>query len=127
MINWSSKWVGSKSPRKQRNYVSHAPLHLKKKFLAVHLSKELKKKYNKRNMTARKGDKVKVMRGEYKGKSGPIKKVYLKRSKISIDGIELTRKDGTKREVRFHPSNLMITDMILEDKKRKIILERKKQ
>ena len=47
--------------------------------------------------------------------------------KISIDGIELTRKDGTKREVRFHPSNLMITDMILEDKKRKMILERKKQ
>jgi len=78
-------------------------------------------------MIVRKGDKVKIMRGKSKGKSALVKKVYLKLLKVSVEGIELTRKDGTKRDVRFHPSNLMITEMSLEDKQRKRIVERKKQ
>ncbi|MBU2406429.1 MAG: 60S ribosomal protein L26, partial [Nanoarchaeota archaeon] len=39
--------------------------------------------------------------------------------------IENIRKDGTKAFYPIHPSNLMITELFLEDKKRKDALERK--
>src|SRR3989338_176397 len=42
---FSTKWKESKQPRKQRKYRANAPLHLRKKFVNVNLSKELRKKY----------------------------------------------------------------------------------
>lgn len=122
---FSKNWKRSKKPRKQRKYRYNAPLHIKNKFLSVHLSKELREKHKKRNMTARKGDKVKVLRGQFKGKAGKIDRVDLKNSKIYIVGIESTKKDGTKTFYPFEPSNLMIIGLNLDDKKRKEILKRK--
>ena len=58
---FSTKWKSSKQPRKQRKYLANAPLHLKKKFISVNLSKELRKKHGKRNVSLRKGDIVKIM------------------------------------------------------------------
>jgi large subunit ribosomal protein L24 len=56
---WSKTWKSSKQPRKQRKYRHNAPLHIKHKFLSASLSKDLKKKYNIRNISLRKGDRVK--------------------------------------------------------------------
>lgn len=118
-------WKRSKQPRKQRKYRYNAPLHIKSKFLASHLSKELRKKYNKRNATVRKGDKIKILRGQFKGKVGKIDRVDLKRTKVYITGIEIAKKDGTKTFYPIHPSNLLITELNLDDKKRVKTLERK--
>ncbi len=63
---FSAKWKSSKQVRKQRKYRHNAPLHVKQKFVHVHLSKELKKKYQTRNLGLKKGDKVKVLRGQYR-------------------------------------------------------------
>jgi len=115
---FSKKWKASKQPRKQRKYKAKAPLHLKYKMLSVHLSKELKKKYKKRSIPVRKGDVVKIIRGSFKGKKGKISKVNTKKTITHIEGIQRTRKDGTKVNVPFHPSNLIILELNLEDKKR---------
>lgn len=93
--------------------------------MSVNLSKELRKKYGKRNIPIRKGDKVKVLRGQFKGKTGKINKVSLKKRKVYIEGIESVKKDGTKAFVPVTPSNLQIQELILEDKKRKKLIERK--
>ena len=86
--------------------------------MGCHLSKELRGKYKKRNITIRKGDSVKVLRGQFKGKTGKIDRVEIKKSKVYITGIEVVKKDGTKALYPIHPSNLVITDLNLEDKKR---------
>ena len=122
---FSKTWKKSKQPRKQRKYRYNAPLHIKTKFMAAHLSKELRQKYNRRSFPVRKGDKVQVMRGQFKKKIGKIARADLKKSKVYIDGIEIIKKDGTKTLYPINPSNSMILELDLEDKKRVQTLKRK--
>jgi large subunit ribosomal protein L24 len=93
--------------------------------MASHLSKELRQKHNKRSITLRKGDKIKILRGNFKGKSGVVERVVSKRDKVYVNGIEVIKKDGTKQLVPLRPSNLLITQLNLDDKKRKLKLENK--
>jgi len=122
---FSTKWIGSKQPRKQRKYRANAPLHIKHKMMSSNLSKELRKKYGKRSFPIKKDDSVKIMIGEFKGKLGKIEAVDLKKSRVMIAGIFRSKKDGTKVSVYFNPSNLQIQELNLEDSKRKKALERK--
>ena len=125
---FSTRWKRSKQPRKQRKYLTKAPVHIRKKFVSANLSKELRKKYGRRSISLRKGDKVKITRGKYKGKSGKITKVELKNSKVMVEGIQVKKQDGSKVNVRLQPSNLQIIELNLEDKKRtkKLKIEKEK-
>lgn len=124
---FSKHWIKSKQPRKQRKYRFNAPLNIKGKFLNCHLSKELRKKYQRRNMRVRKGDTIKIARGSFKGKTGKVERVNVKKTKVYIVGIELIKKDGTKTVVSFEPSNLIITELIMDDKRRKAKLNARKE
>jgi large subunit ribosomal protein L24 len=115
---FSTFWKSSKQPRKQRKYIANAPLHLKRKLLSVNLSKELRKKYGKRNIVLRKGDKVKIMRGKFKKKQGKVIEVHIKRQKIILEGIQVKKQDGSKANVPLRASNLQIIELNLDDKKR---------
>ncbi len=127
MKQFSKSWKSSKKPRKQRKYLYNAPLHIRKNFLSANLSKELRKKYSIRSLSLRKGDKVKVMRGQFKKHNGSIVDVDRKNIKVYIDGCQVVKKDGTKVNVPIHPSNLQIIELNLDDKKRRRILERKRK
>lgn len=122
---FSNKWKASKQPRKQRKYRYNAPLHIKRKMMSANLSKELRKKYGRRSFPIRKGDSVKIMRGEFKRKSGKINEANYKKLIVNIDGIYRAKKDGTKVSVYFSPSNLQIKELNLDDVKRKNALEKK--
>ncbi|MBS3111690.1 50S ribosomal protein L24 [Candidatus Woesearchaeota archaeon] len=122
---FSLNWIGSKQPRKQRKYVKNAPLNILKNFIRANLSKELRQKLGKRNVGVRKGDAVKIVRGQFKGTLGKIEKVWLKRSKVYVDTVTLPKRDGSKRFYPLSTSNLQVTELVLEDKKRKKVLERK--
>ncbi|HLC56552.1 MAG TPA: 50S ribosomal protein L24 [Candidatus Nanoarchaeia archaeon] len=122
---FSKHWKSSKQIRKQRKYRFNAPKHIQKRFLASMLSKELKKKYNKNAIVLKKGDMVKIMRGENRKKTGKVSKVNMKKSKAYIEGITNVKKDGSKIQIPIHTSNLMITELNLEDKFRRKSLERK--
>lgn len=65
------------------------------------------------------------MRGQLRKKEGKVERINLKREHVFITGIEKIKKEGTKLLVAFQPSNLMITELNLEDKKRKQKLEAK--
>ncbi len=121
---FSKHWKSSKQPRKQRKYLANAPLHIRRKFLSVNLSKELRKKYNRRNIPVRKDDVVKVMRGRFKGKQGKVLEVNLKTSRVVVEGIQIKKQDGSKADVKLHPSNLQIIELNLDDKKREESLRR---
>ena len=119
MTDFSKTWKASKKPTKQRKYALNALLHLRNKLMSAHLSKELKEKHQTRNIPVRTGDKVKVLRGNFKGRTGLVSQVDIKKGKIFIEGIDGVKKDGTKVRKSFVPSNLLILTLNLEDKKRK--------
>ena len=125
MKNFSNAWKSSKKPRKQRKYRLNAPLHIKHKLVHAHISKDLRKKYGKRSVSLRKGDKVKIMLGQFKKHEGKVEKVDLKKSRIFVSGAELTKKDGTKKLLALHPSNIMVTELNLDDKLRQKAFEGK--
>ena len=125
MKHWIGSWIRSKQPRKQRKYRYNATKQVKGKFLSAHLNKPLREKYQRRSLRLRKGDKVKIMRGQFKKKTGKVARVDLKQTRIYIEGIEMVKKDGSKIPYPIHPSNLLIENLVLEDKQRKELVERK--
>ncbi len=122
---FSTSWLSSTQVRKQRKYRYNAPLHLKHSFLSANLSKDLRKKHGKRNLPLRKGDEVLVMRGSFKKKKAKISSVDVKNSKVALEGIQRTKRDGTKVNVYLHPSVLQIQTLQLDDKRRVASLNRK--
>lgn len=86
--------------------------------MASNLSKELRKKYNRRAFPIRKGDKVRIMRGKLAGKEGKVNRIDLKKLRISVEGLQIQKKDGTKVNVYFNPSKVQIQELALEDKER---------
>jgi len=115
---FSSAWKASKQPRKQRKYRFNAPAHVQQKFVSVNLTKELRKEMGTRNISARVGDKVKVLRGTFKGKSGLVERVDRKKIKLYINGVEMTKKDGSKVLYPVHPSNVQMEVLDKKDKRR---------
>ncbi|NTV22935.1 MAG: 50S ribosomal protein L24 [Nanoarchaeota archaeon] len=117
MLKFSKSWKSSVKPRKQRNYIARAPKHTKSKMMVSHLSDDLSKKHKRRSLRVVVGDKVTVMTGQFKTKTGKVEKVDLSKGKVYIAGVELQKKDGTKVKYPITSSNLMITEL-KEDKKR---------
>ena len=122
---FSTSWIGSRQRRKQHKFIANAPLHVRHKFLSTNLSKELRKKYGKRNLPLKTGDEVLVMRGSFKKKKAKVISVNLKNTRVYLENIQRQKKDGTKINVPFHPSVLQIQTLILEDKQRLDSLNRK--
>ncbi len=118
--------IKSSKARKQRRFRFNAPLHERQKFVNAHISKELSAKLGikKRSIEIRKGDTVKVRSGDQKGKSGKVIKVDLRKSKVSIDGLNVKNAKGKESNILINVSNLYITDLDLSDKLRKEKIER---
>jgi large subunit ribosomal protein L24 len=126
MKEFSKKWVSSKAPKKQRKYRANAPLHLRRKMIAAHLSSELRKKHGKRAFALRVGDKVKVVRGSYSGTIGKVEEVDVKNMKVYVSGAERKKGEGQPASrYPVDPSNLKIIGLELSDKRREEVLGRK--
>lgn len=115
---FSTAWMGSKQVRKQRKFRANAPLHLKHIFLSAHLSKTLKQEHKSRSLPLRKGDEVLIMRGSFKKRKAKVISIDLKNTRVALEGIQRSKKDGTKVNVYFHPSNLTIQSLNTDDKRR---------
>ena len=89
------------------------------------LSKELREQWGVRNIPIRTGDKVKIMRGKYRGLIGKVVEVDYKRYRIFVEGATIKKKDGSEVYYPIHPSKVMIVELNLEDPLRKKILERR--
>jgi large subunit ribosomal protein L24 len=122
---FSTSWISSRQRRKQHKYLHNAPLHVKHRFLSANLSKELRKKYGKRNLPLRTGDEVLVMRGSFAKKKAKVTSVNSKNLKIYLESLQRQKKDGTKVNVPFHASTLQIQTLNLDDKERLSAINRK--
>jgi len=116
-----------KDPRKQRKRLHNAPAHLRHKLMAAPLSPELISSKGAKTLPVRKGDTVRVVRGDHMGFEGKVSRVDLKRYRIFLEGLTREKVDGTNIFVSVHPSKVMIKNLKLDDKWRKAIVERKKE
>jgi large subunit ribosomal protein L24 len=89
------------------------------------LSKELSEEYKTRSMGVKKGDAVSIMRGNFRGVEGKVTKVNRENNCIYIEGVTREKAGGDTVFAPIHPSNVMISKLNLEDKRRKEILERR--
>jgi large subunit ribosomal protein L24 len=115
---WSREWVASKQPRKQRKYRYYAPLHVRQRLVSANLDKKLREQYKRRALPLRSGDEILIMRGEFKKQGGKVKTVDLKKVKLTVEGIKIKKVSGQEVDVYIDPSNVKITKLNLDDKKR---------
>lgn len=125
MKPFSLEWKSSGRASKQRKYRLNAPLHTKRRFMAAALSPELKARFGVGSVSVREGDAVKVMKGEFSGMAGKISRVNLKEGTVYVDGAGRVRKDGTKSFFPLQPSNLLVTEANVDDKRRAASLSKK--
>ena len=115
-----------RNPGKQRKMLFNAPAHIRHKLMAAPLSPELFAQKGIKTLPVRKGDTVRIMRGDHKGFEGKVSRVDLKHYRVYLEGLTREKVDGTAVFVASHPSKVMIKTLNLDDKLRKAVLERKK-
>ena len=108
----------SKQPRKQRKALYNAPAHARGKHLSATLSKDLRADLGKRSLPLRSGDKVRVLRGDFKGHEGEVLDVDYGSYKVTIEDVTLSKPDGTAVFLPVDPSNLVIIDADTKDDRR---------
>lgn len=96
----------------------HVSKHIRDSSIAAHLSDNLRQQYHTRSLRVIKGDTVRVMRGEYNGIEGKIESVNTMTGTLAIEGIQREKVRGGNVKVRIHSSNVLITNLNLNDKYR---------
>ena len=114
----------SSKPSKMRRRFFNAPLHTLSRMAAAGLSDELRAKYGVNSLRVRKGDSVKIVRGEYKGIEGKINRVFTHLSRVTVEGVTREKIAGGTVPIKIHSSKLVITSLNLDDKQRKGKLEK---
>lgn len=97
------------------------------KNINVHLSKDLISKYGIKSFPIRKGDMVRIVRGDAEkdeklnivGKEGKVIKIFTDEGKVVVENINIAKSDGKMKPRKMAPNAIMLTKLILEDKKRK--------
>ncbi len=83
-----------------------------------HLAPKYLEAGKKRSLTIRKGDQVRIMRGDHKGEEGKVEKVSLKNLTITIEGVTQAKADESRSARMIHASNIMIIKPDMSDRRR---------
>ncbi len=119
-----TKKPSSKSPRKQRRRIYKSPLHTRKRLLKCQLDEFLREDYGLRSLVVKKGDLVRIMRGQFRDTEGKVVRVDYSNVRVYVESGTTTKADGKEIQIPLHPSNLKITQLELDDERKKLI-ERK--
>ena len=112
-------------PRKQRKRLHQAVLHKRYKLFSAPLSPSLKASHNTNSIPVRTGDTVQIMAGDRKGFEGKVSGVDRRKYRVFVEGVTREKVDGTAMPIPIHPSNVLITQLNLDDKWRRETLKRK--
>ncbi len=108
--------LGVSKPSKQRKLLYQSPAHRIRKLLTAPLSDDLRKSHGRRSYPVRKGDTVKILRGDFAGVEGKITKLDMHRQRIFVEGVQREKVAGTSTNVSVHSSKVLITKLNLDDK-----------
>lgn len=105
-----------KKPSKQRKMIYEAPAHKVGRLLTAPLSKELRTSQGRRSYPVRKGDTVKILRGDFAGIEGKITDIERRRQRLFVEGVQREKTSGTSANVSVNSSKVVITKLNLDDK-----------
>jgi len=106
----------TKKPSKQRKRLYQSPAHRIRKLLTAPLSDELRTNQGRRSYPVRKGDTVKILRGDFAGIEGKVTDVDTGRQRLFIEGVQREKVAGASTNVSVHSSKVKITKLNLDDK-----------
>jgi len=108
----------SRQPHKQRTEQREAPLHERHKQVRAPLSTDLREEYGRRNVRVNTGDTVEVLRGDDAGETGEVTDVDLQDATIAVEDVTVEKADGEEIPRRLDASNVVVTDLALDDDRR---------
>ena len=103
-------------PSKQRKLFYQAPAHKVHRLMSAPLSEDLSTSQGRRAYPVRKGDTVKIVRGDFAGIEGKVTEVDTDSQRLFVEGVQREKVAGTSTNVSVHSSKVMITKLNLEDK-----------
>ncbi len=96
-----------------------------KNVLSASLSAELIQEQKVRSLGVRNGDTVAVLRGNFKDVEGKVSRVNRRTGYVYVEGVTREKADGSARQIPVHSSKIVIRRLVLDDKRRKEILQRR--
>jgi large subunit ribosomal protein L24 len=102
----------TRQPRKQRLHAYKAPLHERQRMVSAPLAPDLRKKFNRRSLPLRSGDKVKVLSGKFRGLQGKVVRVDLSTLKAHVENAIIKKTGGREEFYPLYPSTLLIVEAV---------------
>lgn len=106
----------TKKPSKQRKMIYEAPAHRLRRSLTAPLSDELRTTHGRRSYPVKKGDTVKIVRGDFAGIEGKITDIDTRGQRLFVEGVQREKTAGTSANVSVNSSKVRITKLNLDDK-----------
>ncbi len=100
------------------------PLHKRRKSISASLGPDLREEHGFRSISVRVGDKVRIMRGDFKGMEGEVTEVETDSQRLVVEGVETATADETEVPSPVHPSNVEIIELEKDNMRDKIIERR---
>lgn len=105
-------------PSKIRNRTIHQATHVtRSRMMGSHLSAELRRRHHTRSVRVVPGDSVTITRGAYREVEGKVEKVEPGRG-VVVSGTKKEKTAGQKFDYYVHPSNLIVTSLNTDDRRR---------
>jgi ribosomal protein uL24 len=105
----------SRLPRQQRKAIYTASLSERRRRMAIPLSRELRRRFGRRQLSVRKGDTVRILSGSYVGREERVAKVDLRSYSVTLDNVTGKTADVKLKPLPIRPSHLVLTKLNLAD------------
>ena len=103
------------SPRRQRRAVFTATTAERRRRMTVLLSRELRRRFGRRNVPVRKGDTVRVLSGSYAGREERVARISRRDYSVTLDNVTLKTAEEKLKPLALRPAHLVITRLNLAD------------
>ena len=100
-------------PRRQRLARFTADHFERRRRMAVPLSRELRRRYSRRNLPIRKGDTARILSGSYKGREERVAKVDRRSYAVTLDNVTTKTADQKLKPLPIQLTHLVLTRLNL--------------
>lgn len=112
-------------PSKQRRQAALATEKDLQRQMRGNLSEKLREKYGIRSVSVRKGDTVKILRGDFAGIEGKVIETHRRSQRVTVEGVTREKVSGEQTRVPVHVSKITVTSLDMGDRWRSEKLEKK--
>jgi len=110
-------------PRRQRRALYEAHTTERRRRMSAPLSRDLRKRYGRRQIPLRKGDTVRIVSGSFKGREERVAKVDRRSYSVTLDNVTGKTGEAKLKPLPIRPSHLVLVRLNLSDPWRRRMLK----